>query len=608
MTFREDEEFSKTFDWQVTKRLLSYLDPYRDRIRIAVGGALLTVLANIMGPPLVGYAVDEGIEKGNLTLVGIGVVAYVIVQGFGLLGFRIQLHNMAIAGQRVIQKLRDELFEHIQRLSMSFFSTYETGRLIARVISDVGVLREAITFAIVGAFRDFLILIGIIIAMVLINLPLTMVAFGVMLVLGLIANTWRIYARKAYLRVTEMNARVNAELSEAFTGVRVTQAFARENFNQDRFAEQINFNHRAAGVRAARISGMFFPSVDLVGGVATGLLVYVGGRLVLDDQLTIFTLLTFVLYIQQFFFPIRMLAQRYNMFQAVMASGEKIFSVMDKPIEIADKPDAIELPPITGHVKLDHIDFAYDTKDARKAKILDDVSLDIPAGTSVALVGHTGAGKSTIVKLVMRMYDITSGSLTIDGYEVSDVTQQSLRSQMGVVLQESHLFSGTIMENIRYGRLDATDAEVIEAAKAIGAHEFIDEMEEGYYSEIREGASNLSMGQKQLLSFARAMLADPRILILDEATSNIDTQTEKIIQNGLEKLMEGRTSFVIAHRLSTITSADVIVVLDHGQIVEQGTHTDLLAKRGMYYDFYTMAYQNRLEGNVESELIPSSAS
>lgn len=598
-------ETGKAFDWEVTKRLAVYLKPYMRNIWYAMGAMMLTVLANIIGPPLIGYAVDEGIRKNNMSLVGLGVLGYLIIQGLGLLGFRIQIINMAIAGQRVIQELRDELFSKIQHLSISFFSTYETGRLIARVISDVNVLREAITFAVVGTLRDLLILVGILISMAIINLPLTGVAVVVVIVLGIIANFWRIFARKAYVRVRETNATVNAELSEAFSGVRVTQAFAREEVNYNRFTKSLNQDLRDANFQATTVASLFFPSIDLVGGVATGALIYVGGNLVLQERLTVFTLLTFVLYIDQFFFPIRMLAQRYNVFQAVMAAGDKIFKLLDTPIQIDDQADAPAIPQIEGHVVFDDVSFSYKDED----EVLQNISLDIKPGTSVALVGHTGAGKSTIVKLIMRFYDVTSGRLTIDGYELNQVSQQSLRSQMGVVLQETHLFSGTVMDNIRYGRLSATDEEVIDAAKAVGAHDFIMNLEKGYDTEVREGGALLSTGQRQLLAFARALLADPRILILDEATSSIDTQTEKIIQQALSRLLKGRTSFVIAHRLSTIKSADLIVVMDHGQIIEKGTHQELLAQRGAYYNLYTMAYARPLDSEkiISGELTITSS-
>lgn len=583
-----DEKVAAGFDWQVTKRLAGYLSPYRRKMYVAMGAALLSVVANVAGPPLIGWAVDEGVQNGDLTLIGIGVMIYLFVQALGAVGFRFQIVLMAKAGQRAIQDLRNDLFEHINHLSMSFFSKYETGRLIARVVNDVSVLREAITFAVVGTFRDLLILVGIVITMMFINLPLTGVALAVMVVLAIIANYWRIYARRTYLRVRETNAKVNAELSEAFNGVRVTQAFDRQSYNYDRFTNQINLDHRKSNVRASLVAALFFPSIELVGGVATGALIYVGGTLVLRQEMTIFTLLTFVLYIDQFFFPIRMLAQRYNIFQSVMAAGDKIFRLLDTPIEVKDVEKARDLPQIKGHVKFENVDFSYNGG-GKDDGVLRNVNLDIPPGHTVALVGHTGAGKSTIIRLILRFYDVKSGRLLIDGQDVSQIAQDSLRRQMGVVLQEPYLFSGTVMENIRYGRLNATDDEVIEAAKAVGAHDFISRMDEGYHSEVREGGTMLSAGQKQLISFARALLADPRILILDEATSNIDTQTEKVIQQALSRLLEGRTSFVIAHRLSTIVSSDLIVVMDHGEIVEMGTHQELLAQGGVYTGLYTMS-------------------
>lgn len=580
-----DEQDNTSFDWKTTRRLLSYLTPHKRSIYVALAASVLSAAASVLGPPIISWAVDEGIQKRDMVTVSVGVLLYLVIQGIGAIAFKAQINRMAVTGQRAIQALRNDLFEHLQQLSLSFFSKYESGRLISRIISDVNTLREAITWAVVGTFRDLLSLIGVVIAMVLINLPLTLVAFGVLVVLAVIANFWRIHARKTYLRVVETNARMNAELAEAFNGVRVTQAFDRQAYNYNRFMEKFNLNNKKANIAATLVASLFFPSIELVGGVATGLLIYVGGTLVLQQQLSIFTLLTFVLYVDQFFQPIRQLAQRYNLFQSVMAAGDKLFHLLDRPIEIQDAPDAIELPQIRGHVRFENVSFSYENDDIAVAK---NINLDVPPGTTVALVGHTGAGKTTLIRLLMRFYDVTEGRLTIDGYDINKVTQRSLRRQMGIVLQETYLFSGTVMDNIRYGRLNASEEDVIEAAKAVGAHHFISRLEHGYHTEVREGGSLLSAGQKQLLAFARALLADPRILILDEATSNIDTQTEKIIQTALARLLEGRTSFVIAHRLSTIVNSDLIVVMDHGQIVEMGTHQELLGAGGAYRSMYTM--------------------
>lgn len=581
---RHDDE-KVGFDRDVFMRILSYLAPHRRKLYIALLAMLLSVAANVSSPPLIGWAIDEGIRKQDMSRVALGVFALIVIQTIGFIGFRVQLGNMAETGQSIIQTLRDELFERIQYLSISFFAEYEVGRLIARVISDVNVIREAVTFAAVGSIREVLMLGGITISMILINIQLTLVAVTVLVALGAIANYWRIHARAAYLRVSDSNAKVNAELSEAFNGVRVTQAFARQQYNHNRFIDEINRENRQANARAALISSLFFPGIELVGGVATGALIFVGGSLVLNDSITVGVLLTFILYIQQFFFPIRLLAQRYNLLQAVLASGYRIFRLMDVPINIRDDEDADALPNIQGRVRFEDVSFQYSPEGEMALK---NINLDIPAGATVAFVGHTGAGKSTMVQLIMRFYDPTLGKVTVDEHDLKEITQNSLRRQISMVPQDTHLFSGTVMDNIRYGRLNAADDEIIEAAKAVGADHFIADMPKGYHTEIGEDGAVLSAGQRQLLAFARALLADPRVLILDEATSSIDTQTERLIQTALERLLVGRTSFVIAHRLSTITSADMIVVMDHGRIIEQGSHQELLQLEGVYHRLFTL--------------------
>lgn len=580
-------ETGKAFDWEVTRQIGGYLKPYKKNIVISLIGMALAVLSTVAGPPIIGLAVDEGLKQDNFGVVIWASAGYLVLQAAGFVGLRLQIYIMAVAGQGIIQTLRDQLFTHIQRLPLAFFSTYETGRIIARIIGDVNVLREAISFAVIGALRDMFIVLGMIVTMLLLDPALTVVSIAVVVLLSVLANYWRIYARKAYIKVRETNADVNAELAENINGIRVVKAYSREHYNLNRFKNQINRSHLDANLEATRVASLFFPSIDLVGGIATGTLIYIGGTMVLNHDISVGNLITFVLYVEQFFFPIRQIAMRYNTFQATMAAGEKIFWLLDRPVEIKDSDNAVPLPPIEGHIQFEDVSLSY-SKDDYEA--LTHVDLEVPAGSTVALVGHTGAGKTSMVKLLSRFYDPSGGRVLVDGYNIQEVTLDSLRSQMGVVLQQPFLFAGTIMDNIRYGKLDATDDQIIEAAKAVGAHEFIIALENGYQTEVAEGGVSLSVGQRQLLSFARALLADPRILILDEATSSIDTRTEQVIQQALKRLLKGRTSFVIAHRLSTITSADIIVVMDHGKIIEVGSHHELLRRKGAYYHLYSMTY------------------
>lgn len=584
----------KGFDIEVTRRLASYLIPYKRHVLIAVLMMLLAILSNVFGPLIVGYAIDNGLAKGDMGVVVAMVVFYVVLAAISNIAFRFQIHHMATAGQSIIRQLRLELFSHIQELSLEFFNNYKIGRLISRVIGDVGVLREMISFAIIAIARNLLQIVLIVVIMFTVNVPLALVVSFVLPILIVVSNVWRIRARDSYIAVRTIASELNGELAENFNGVRVIQSMSREDYNLARFTRDHNQKNLDANVKASLIAALFFAAVELLGGVALGGLVWVGGTLVLNNALTAGVLVAFANYLENLFNPIRDLAARYNTLQATMAAGEKIFQLMDTPVSVPDLPNAVVLPKVEGRVTFDHVNFSYSSD----VTVLHDFSLDVPPGQMVALVGHTGAGKTSIIKLLTRFYDVSGGAVLIDGYDVRHVTQRSLRAQMGVVPQETFLFGGTALENIRYGRLDATDEEVIDAAKAVGAHEFIMQLPDGYHSELQEGGAILSVGQRQLIAFARCLLADPRILILDEATSSIDTRTEKVIQDALKVLLRGRTSFVIAHRLSTIVTADLIVVMDHGKIVEQGKHEVLLANRGKYHDLYTMAYMKPYESDI----------
>ncbi|HLO28251.1 MAG TPA: ABC transporter ATP-binding protein [Anaerolineales bacterium] len=585
---QSEEAYDKGYDPKVARGLLQFLKPYYREMLISLVFMTLVTAASVSGPYFVKLAIDEGIAKKdllalrNIVLIYFGVSVIQVTTNI----FRVRL--MSRVGQHILYDVRMAMFNHLQKLSLSFYNRYSVGRVITRVINDVGTLREFVTWATLAIVRDILAIIGIVIAMLTLNLHLSLLTFAVLPLMIVATILFRRAARRNYRKVRAAVSWTNSVLAENVNAVRVVQAFSRQLHNYSNFKDYVNRYFLQRSLAAARVASVFTPIVDVLGAIATALVVYVGGTAVLGESITAGVLIAFVLYIDRLFDPIRDLSRRFDTLQSTMAGGERILELLNTPVEVRDAEDAREMGPIRGDVRFEEVSFHYSDD---PALVLDGIDLEIHAGETVALVGETGAGKTTIVKLLTRFHDPTSGRLYIDGIDLRTVTQASLRRQMGMVLQDPFLFNGSVMENILFGRLGASDEEVIAAAKAVGAHDFIVRLKNGYNTSVEEGGATLSVGQRQLISFARALLADPRILILDEATSSVDTQTEQIIQRALATLLQGRTSFVIAHRLSTITSADKIVVIHDGKIVEQGTHTELLANQRMYYELYRTGFQ-----------------
>ena len=562
------------------KGVLALLGPYRGRVALMILALLVATGAALAPPYLAGRAIDDGIRGGDLSALTVIVALFVLAAGLNWGATYVQTYLVNWVGQRALQDLRTLIFEHLQRLSIGFYARNKAGVLISRLTNDVQALDQLVTDGVVTLFSSTLMLAGTAGILVYLDPALALVTFLTFPVLFAASVAFRIASTGAYRLTREKIALVTAYLQETLSGVRIVRAFGQERHHEQRFAE-LNDDYREVNMRTVRLNAAYFPSVELLSAVtAAVILVYGATRVGAPDGVTIGVLVSFVFYLQSFFDPIQQLSQLYTTYQAGMAALDKVFELLDEEPDVVEHARAHELPPVHGEVTLEGVSFSYSGEGGALA--LRDVDLVVPPGQTVALVGATGAGKSTLAKLIARFHDPTRGRVLVDGHDVREVTQRSLRSQLGVVPQEGFLFSGTIRENIAFGRPGAKDAEVRAAAAAVGADEFIERMPDGYDTAVGERGGRLSAGQRQLVAFARAACADPRLLILDEATSSVDVGTEARIEHGLRRLLAGRTAIVIAHRLSTIRRAARIVVLDHGRIVEQGTHDELIAAGGAY--------------------------
>ena len=571
------DERGKVFDRRVVGRMLAYIKPYSRQMALAFAAMLVVTGLTLLTPYLLKVAVDQYITAGNRQ--GLMTISLITAGAFvGLYaGTAGQNYLLSWVGQRALAAMRSDLFQHLQRLSLSYHDTHIVGVTVSRVMNDVATINELLSQGIVTLAGDVLVLGGIIVIMLSMSPRLALLTFTVLPLMLLVTIWFSRRARVAFRETRTQVAKVVGGLAEDIAGVRVIQAFGQENSTQERFS-QVNEANRDANISAMGLSFIFLPAIEFLGMLSTAIVLWFGGR-ASGEEVSLGVLVAFLSYVTRFFQPVQELSRMYTTMQSAMAGGEQVLKLLDTPPDVQDAPDAADLPPVEGWITLEYASFKYRPD---LPEVLHEVCLVVEPGQTVALVGATGAGKSTIGNLIARFYDVSGGAVKIDGHDVRDITQRSLHRQIGLVPQDSFLFSGSIADNIRFGRPQASDAEVQAAAELANAHAFISAKPDGYQTRVQEGASNLSVGQRQLLCIARAILTDPRILILDEATSNVDSLTESLIQDALRKLLEGRTAVVIAHRLSTIRSADSICVIQDGRIVEQGTHDELLARRGAY--------------------------
>ena len=588
-SFREDEQMKNTQKKQIILRLFSYMNKYK----LAVFGVLccmgVTVAIKLINPLLIETAIDDHVAENDMKgLMLIGLIAVIINVLYFIL-IKVRMYTMSVISNKILLDIRQELYEHIQKLSFKFFDSRPTGKILARIIGDVNSLKEVLTNAVTTLIPDFITVVGVVIIMAVKDWKLTIAALcslpfmvaGVFFIQSTGHKRWQIHRKKT--------SNLNAYVHEEIAGMSVVQSFSAEDETYDVLCD-LTHQNRDSFINACARSDMFGPTVDFCWGIGTMMLYLVGVKFIGAPKVSVGLLMAFGTYINMFWNPIMNLSNFYNQVVTNLSAAERIFDIMDTKPDIASENDAVELPPIKGEVKFEDVSFIYDKGTPAETRVLENVSFTIKPGETIALVGPTGAGKTTIVNLISRFYDIDSGKIFIDGYDLTEVSLESLRRQMGIMTQDNFIFHGTVRDNIMYGKLDASEEEMIAAAKAVNAHDFIMKLENGYDTVLKEKGAGLSIGQRQLIAFARTMISDPKILILDEATSSIDTHTEILVQKGIEALLKGRTSFVIAHRLSTIQNADRIFVINGGGIMEQGTPKQLLEKKGAYYDLYMAAF------------------
>ncbi|MDH5732352.1 MAG: ABC transporter ATP-binding protein/permease [Candidatus Bathyarchaeota archaeon] len=585
---REEEEYERKIpDRVLIKRLMEYVLKSKRKLVIAIVAVLLASLTGLVPPYLLKVAIDNYISVGNLTgLTFISLILIGVYLAYWLSDYQ-RTYQISWLGQNMVNEIRKQLFSHLQDLSFSFYDQSEAGRIISRVTNDTDTLSQIFVQGVVMVISDILTLVGIVTLMLLMNVHLTLVTLLVVPLLLTSTFAFQSRLRRAFRATRKKIAQVTSRLQESISGIREIQSFTRERDTIEVF-RQANIENLQANVQAGKLFALLLPIIQIIGAVGTCIVLWYSGILTLGGGVTLGVVVAFLLLVTRFFRPIVDLTTFYNTIQSAMAAAERIFETLDTKPEIADASDALELPTVKGEILFENITFGYDSS----YPVLRDINVRIEHGKTLAIVGPTGAGKSTFVKLLSRFYEPQSGTIKVDGYNISKLTQESLRRQMGVVLQEPFLFSGTVMENIRYGKLDATEEEVENVAKMVGAYKFILQLSKGYKTDVGERGTRLSLGQRQLVSFARALLRNPPILILDEATSSVDPYTELIIKRGLAVLLKNRTSLVIAHRLSTVRNADNIIVLNNGRIVEEGNHGELMKKKGLYRRLYEKQFKD----------------